>query len=272
LDYKGEKLMSLLVSTPTLSFEHLPAPPNLAVLEKPVQVLCGVVTFPDGKIFDQSQQATAGFFVYRQQAGVTEIWNETTKLWVADPGLALDSFKPKPLAYQPSQPSPWQGLLVPAIEKDTAFDNAAAYDYFIRTYFVSNPSTGSLNGLSPPSSLVKFANLIDSLRAGIKVPDRKKPEDIDEIQLFLRNPSLQIIGSVMIREDAGAARIEIANFDGSSPSTPRAVIRLLPTGDIEIQPAAGREVKIVGSVSVGSVFYQPANAAGNPVGVKRWLS
>jgi hypothetical protein len=76
----------------------------------------------------------------------------------------------------------------------------------------------------------------------------------------------------MIREDAGAARIEIANFDGSSPSTPRAVIRLLPTGDIELQPAAGREVKIGGSVSVGSVFYQPANPAGNPVGVKRWLS
>jgi len=250
--------MSLLVSTPTLSFEPfepLPPFPKPIALEKPVKVRCGVVTFPDGKIFDQSQQVTAGFFIYRQQAGATEIWNETMKLWVADPGLALATLQPKPLAYQPNDPAPWQGLLVPAIEQDTAFKNRVGYDYFVRTYFVSNTSTGSLNGLSPPSSLVRFTRLIDALRAGIKLPDDKKAGDIDEIQLFLRNPSLQIIGSVMIREDGGAAQIEIANFDSSSSLTPRAVIRLLPTGDIELQAAADKKIKVLGDMETQKISY-----------------
>jgi hypothetical protein len=251
--------MSLLVSTPTLSFKRLPDPLNpidLTVLEKPVEVRGGVVTFPDGKIFEQSQQATAGFFVYRQQAGVTEIWNETTQVWVADPGLALDSFKSKPLAYQPSDPAPWQGLLVPAIDKETAFKNRAAYNYFIRTYFVSNFSTGAAKGLSPPSSLVRFTSLTDSLRAGIKIPDGKTADDTNEIQLFLRNTSRQIIGSVRITSSGDSAQIEIENQD--SGGNPLAIFRLLPNGDIVLKPSASGRVRVDGLLETERIIYQPA--------------
>ncbi len=261
--------MPLLVPIPTLSFESLPGSPNLTVLEKPLKVLGGAVTFADGKPFDQSQQAAAGFLIYRQQAGLTEIWNEAMKLWFPASSTDVASLKPKPFAYQPGEANPWQGLLVPAAEQDTTFKDAATgYQYFVRAYFVSNASTGSLSGLSPPSAQVQFTSLLDSLRAGIKPRDGKKIDDTDEIQLFLRNANRQTIGSVLIREEAGAARVEISNFNGSG--TPQAMIRLLPTGDIEIQPAAGREVKILGAMA--PLFYQPADAAGNPVGSKRWLS
>lgn len=260
--------MPLLVPIPTLSFESLPGSPNLTVLEKPLKVLGGAVTFADGKPFDQSQQATAGFFIYRQQAGLTEIWNEAMKLWFPASTTDIASLKSKPLAYQAGEANPWQGLLVPATEKDTAFkDYATGYQYSVRAYFVSNASTGSLNGLSPPSAQVQFTGLLDSLRAGIKPRDGTKIDDTDEIQLFLRNDNRQTIGSVLIREEAGAARVEISNFNGAG--TPQAVIRLLPTGDIEIQAPTGREIRLRGALA--PLFYQPADATGNPVGSKRWL-
>ena len=260
--------MPLLVPIPTLTFKALSGSPNLTVLEKPLKVHCGVVMFPDERTFDQSQQATAGYFIYRQKAGLTEIWNEAMKLWFPDPGEALATHKPKPFAYQPDEPNPWQGLLVPAAEQDTVFKDASGYMYFVRAYFVSNASTGALSGLSPPSAIVQFTSLMNALRAGLKPRDGRTAEDTDEIQLFLRDANRQTIGSVLIREEAGAARVEIANFDGSG--TPRAVIRLLATGDIEIQPALGREVKIRGALA--PLFYQPADLAGNPVGPQRWLS
>jgi hypothetical protein len=260
--------MSLLVSTPTLSFEPfeaLPTFPKPIPLEKPIKVRCGVVTFPDGKIFEQSQQATAGFFVYRQQAGATEIWNETTKLWVADPGIVLDSFKSKALAYQPSDPEPWQGLLLPAIEQDTAFKSRAGYDYFIRTYFVSNSSTGSVRGLSPPSSLMRFISLTDSLLAGIKLPNGKTAESTDEIQLFLRNSNLQIIGSVKITSSSSSAQIEIENQD--TGGNPLAIVRLLPNGDIILKPSASGRVRVDGLLETEKIVYQPAGG-----GVKKTLA
>ena len=252
--------MSLLIPIPTLieplSNQPLSVFPKLTVLEKPIKVSCGVVTFSDGKTFEQSQQAIAGFFIYRQQVGVTEIWNEEMKLWSPDPGTALTTFKPKPLAYQPSTPAPWQGLLVPAAEKDTGFNTASSYDYFIRIYCVSNPSTGSVSGLSPPSSRFKFTSLMNALRAGIKPRDGSRADDTEEIQLFLRNPNLQIIGSVKITSNGGSAQIDIQNQNTSG--NPLAIVQLLSNGDIVLKPAIGRKVIVEGFLETGEITYTPS--------------
>lgn len=77
---------------------------------------------------------------------------------------------------------------------------------------------------------MRFSSLLETIRAGMKTT----PEEINsatEIELFLRNASRQIIGSVRITSGGGSAQIEIANKDASG--TPRAFVQLLPSGDFE---------------------------------------
>ena len=259
---------SLLVPLPTVKFTT--AIPNEAVLEKPVEIHCGNVTFPNGQLFEQNQQQVAGFFVYRQQAGFVEIWDETAKQWKPDPGEALGALPPKPLAFKPGESEPWQSLFVPAGEKNPVFETKdRGFKYFFRAYFVSNEKTGSISGLSVPSVAVKFIGILDAIRAGIKLGENQKPEDATEVELFLRNESGRIIGSVAISSEGDSARIEIKN---SASSGQRAIVSLLPSGDVEIIPASDKKVLIQGDLEVSSIFYQPANAAGNAIGPKRWLS
>jgi hypothetical protein len=79
--------------------------------------------------------------------------------------------------------------------------------------------------------------------------------------MFLRGSAgLQVAGSVRIRNVGGLAEVEISNLNAGG-----AVIRLLPSGDIELRPAPGR------STLLGTVRYQPADPLGNPYGPVRWL-
>lgn len=336
----------LSVPIPTLKFEAIE--PGLAVLEKPIEVCCAAVTFPDGTVFDQNNLGTAGFFVYRKQnAASTEIWNEDTKLWEPDPGAVLGSLKPKPLIFNQGAPSPWQFPLVAAGQKDKndldqfqKVQKAAPNfpQYFFRAYFASpflfsiglefqrnldnreiserlrqtfrvnrislssnvtvsiekqgnkwlitdkdNKKTYSVrtegnqinvyastdngnlsSGLSAPSSAIRFASVTDTMRAGIQVGENQKPETATEVLLFLRNDRLELIGSVEIKNVGGLAQIEISNRNAVG-----AVIRLLPGGDVEIQPR--QKLVITGYIEAERIFYQPADSAGTPNGPKQWL-
>lgn len=264
---------SLSVPLPTVKFDPaIPSQLNLAVLEKPVEIYSGNVTFPNGQPFEQTQQKVAGFFVYRQQAGFAEIWDETAKLWKPDPGEALADLQPKPFAFKSGESEPWQGLFVPAGEKNPVFEKQdTGFKYFFRTYFVSNETTGSISGLSAPSVAINFIGILDAIRAGIKLGENQKPEDATEVELFLRNQSGRIIGSLAIFSEGDSARIEISNRDGAS-SGQRAIIRLLPSGDVEIIPLPNRRVLMQGDLDVSRIFYQPANpVTGVPIGSKQWL-
>lgn len=266
-------MASLSVPLPTVKFDPaIPSELNLAALEKPVEINCGNVTFPNGQSFEQSQQKVAGFFVYRQQADFAEIWDETAKQWKPDPGEGLGNLQAKPLAFKQGESEPWQGLFVPAGEKSPVFEKEdTGFKYFFRTYFVSNEKTGSISGLSTPSVAINFIGILDAIRAGIKLGKDQKPENATEIELFLRNEFSQIIGSVAIFNEGASARIEISNRDGASGGQ-RAVIRLLPSGDIEIIPASNRRVFLQGDLDINRIFYQPANPlTGVPLGSKQWL-
>jgi hypothetical protein len=273
-------MSSLSVPIPILKFEAVdPNQPNLAVLEKPIEVRCSVVQFPNGTPFEQKHQKVAGFLIYRRQiASSIEIWDAAAKQWISDPGDAIADLKLTPFAFKSEDKSqPWLGLIVPAAQKDTTnkpqfvpAGSSGFPQYFFRAYFASNDKNGNFSGFSSPSLALRFTKILDAIKAGIAVGEGQTPADATEIQLFLRNSNRQIIGSVEIIADGNSTQIEIANRDAGGVK--QAIVRLLSNGDLEIQPALGRQVKVSGAINGDRIFYQPADAGGNPIGSKRWLS
>ncbi len=263
------------LSVPIPQLEYEVVSPGLAALEEPLVVRCAAVTFPDGSVFDQRNLGSAGLYLYRQRTpGVTEIWNRGEKVWQPDPGTALGDLEPEPFIFKPEEEVPWQGLLVAAGRKDKngvdQFQKATPEfpRYLFRAYFAAARNGSSYEGLSAPSASVRFVSMMDTIRVGLKVPEDQSPQDADEVAFFLRDASQQLLGTVKVKSEGGSARIEIANHQAG---TERAVIRLLPSGDVEIQPLPGGKLVVSAPLHAEQVFYQPSGAAGNPVGPKRWL-
>jgi hypothetical protein len=269
---------SLDIPVPTLKG----ASAGVAQLEKPLEVLSAEVTFPDGAAFGQTTlgtpNAAAGFFVYRQPSALlTQVFDENAKAWVADPGPAVVNLKPKPFVFQEGDPAArWQSLLVAVGQKDAAgadqFKKATGGfpRYFFRAFFAGEHGGVAHSGLSAPTAPVTFISALDAMRAGIKAGDDQTPENATEIVFFLRNSALDIIGSVEIRSEGGSARVEISNRDAAG--TKKAVVRLLPNGDVEVTPAPGRDIIFGGPLNADRIFFQPANATGAAVGAKVWLT
>lgn len=264
-------MATLTVQAPTLNFDAVT--PGVAVLEKKFELKCGAVSFPDGRTFSQLDLGAGGFFIYRRQsaAAATEVWDEDTKEWKPESSVIVDALKPKPFFFKEGEPSPWQAVLVAAGQKDKnnadqfAKQSSGFPEYFFRVYFASANNGSRLSGLSTPSSSVRFVNLTDAFRAGIRLNDNEKPENATEIEFFLRNSALQLIGSVLLRNVGGSAEIEVAkvdpvtgpvskvkfNTDGSIDIvsheldlTRKAAIRLRASGDIAVEPASGRTTTI----------------------------
>lgn len=259
---------TLNVPTPTLEFEAVA--PGLAALEKPVEVRCGAPTFPDGSPFAEDDLGTAGFFVYRQQGpATTELWSEGAKRWEPDPGAAVAGFKTRPLVFSQGGAAPWRGPLVAAGQKDEGHQpqfqptTADFPRYLFRAYFAASRKGQPFSGLSAPSAPVRFVGLLDAMRAGLGLGDGESPEDATLVRMFLRDANLQFAGLVEIRREGSSAVVEISNREAGSQ---RAMIRLKSNGDVEVEPAGGRHI-----VLSGPVLYQPADANGIPVGLKKYL-
>jgi hypothetical protein len=264
----------MIVPTPTVDYKSVG--PGLAALEGLLELRSPKVVFPDGSEFGQAS-GTAGFFVYRQPAAApVEIWNDELKRWEADPGPSPGALKPKPLIFKADDAAaPWQSPIVAAGQKDKdgkdQFGKAKPDfpRYHFRTFFAGESGGIAYEGLSAPTAPVRFVSALDAMRAGINVGEDETPEDATEITLFLKDSSLRVLGSVHIRSEGGSARVEVSNAQGGAQ---RAVVRLLPNGDIELQPAAGRSVVLGGPVLAGSINYQPADPfTGAAVGGKKWL-
>lgn len=263
----------LVVPTPTLKFEAIAA--GVAPLETPLEVRTAKVLLPDGSEFAQTNLGTAGFFVYRKpSAATTELWNEEAKNWQPDPGPAVSGLKPKPLIFKEGDPFPWQAPLVAAGQKDKnekdQFKKAkfGFPVYFFRAFFSATLNAVPVSGLSNPSAAVSFVSALDAIRAGVAVGEDETPKDATEITVFLRDASLKTLGSVMIRAEGASARLEISN---SVAGAQRAVLRIRPNGDVEIQPGGGGNVIVGGPMLADRIFYQPADISGNPTGGKKWL-
>ncbi len=266
-------MADLIVQAPSLKFEAIG--PAIAPLEKPVEVRTPPVTLPDGSDFAQTNLGTAGFFVYRKlSAAATEFWNEDAKQWQIDPGPAVTNFKPKPLIFKEGDSLPWQAPMVAAGAKDK--NDADQFKkakfgfpvYFFRAFFSTTLNQSTVSGLSNPSASIGFVSALDAIRAGVTVGEDETPKDATEITVFLRDASLKTLGSVLIRAEGSSARVEISNSVGGAQ---RAVLRILPNGDIEIRPGGGGNLIVGGPLLADRVFYQPADAVGNPIGSAKWL-
>ena len=247
-------MATLTVPVPALQFDA--SGPGIATLEKPVTVVGRPVALPDGTpITDQMVPLTAGFFLYRQvpSSAAAQIWDGDQQLWKTASDSIVAALKPKPLAYQKDQPA-WQGVFLAAAEKGAV--EAGANSYFFRTWFQAPFAGSTVSGLSLPSPSVRFVAAVDAAQAGIKL---QSPESATEIQVFLRNSSKQLIGSVRLSNDSGQAKIEISNATG-------AVVRVTAQGDIEIQPAAGRSVVLQGPLMAQNINYLPQGS-----GTAQWL-
>lgn len=263
----------LVVPTPTLKFEAVAA--GVAPLEKPLEVRTAKVLLPDGSEFAQTNLGTAGFFVYRKpSAATTELWNEDAKEWQTDPGPAVSGLKPKPLIFKDGDPIPWQAPLVAAGQKDKnekdQFKKAkfGFPVYFFRAFFSATLNAVPVSGLSNPSAAVSFVSALDAIRAGVAIGEDETPKDATEITVFLRDAGLKTLGSLVIRAEGTSARLELSNSVGGAQ---RAVLRILANGDLEIHPGGGGNVIVDGPLLADRVFYQPADAAGNPIAGKKWL-
>lgn len=249
-------MSALSVSTPTLKFEAVA--PDLAVLEKPVEVLCQTAHFPDGGVFDQNQLGKAGLFVYRQvtNGSALQIWDEDGQQWKPDPGATVSDLTPLPMAFMNDS---WKGLLVAAGQKDKKqFEKATGQfpQYFFRAWFVGQYKGLSISGLSVSSAPLRFTGALDTLRAGIAVDPDKLPTTATELQIFLRNSGLELIGSVLVKTSGNTAEIQIANW--SSPGAILSSLRLLASGEMRLKPAPGQKVFIEGDLEAGEITYQPA--------------
>jgi hypothetical protein len=248
-------MTTLLVPLPVLKLEA--SGPALATLEKPITVTSKLIVLPDGTpITDQTPKAVAGFFLYRQPPSsvATQIWDQDQKQWRNASDSLAATLKPKPLAFKKGQPAPWEGVFVATTDKDAV--QAGAMAYFFRTFFQAPFSNSMLSGFSPPTAPIRFVALADAAQAGIKL---ESPETAIEIQLFLRNSAKQIIGSVHLINVSGQARIEISNTVG-------ATVVLTEQGDIQLTPAAGRNVVLGGALLAQRIHYQPEGGGGT-----QWL-
>jgi hypothetical protein len=224
---------------------YVPAPklvaelsgPGLAVLEKPLTIASDAVTLPDGTMLtDQIIGIVAGFFLHRRRgSAVNEAWDETQKQWRVVSDAVLMTLTPKPLAFR-KDTGKWEGLFVPSAEKG-AVETGTATVYLVRTFFRAPYGESTLASLSVPSSAISFVAMIDAVQAGLKI---EAPESATEVMVFLRDSSKQPIGSVLLINEAGSARIELSNSTG-------AYVRITAGGDIVLWSQGGH-VYINGSV------------------------
>lgn len=228
--------MSTLI-VPTPSVQAALAGPGVAVLEKPVTLASPEVTLPDGTpLTDQTPGVTAGFFLFRRKGStVTEVWDETLKTFRVLADSVVMSLKPKPLVYR-KESGTWEGLFVATADPDAV--EAGSTDYLFRTFFQAPFGDSAVAAMSAPTSMLRFLAMIDAAQGGLKVDP---PDGATSVTLFLRDSARQPIGSVLLINESGQARIELSNTVG-------AFVRLTSWGDIIVEPAPGRQVVINGTV------------------------
>lgn len=241
--------MTLVVPQPTLTQPG--ATPTRFAADKPITVLCGPVTLPDGSPLTSTNAGTSGFIVLRQSAlGVQQAWDDKAKSWVPPvPG-------PSPQALFPAQsPGPagrWQAILIGVGQQDAAGADKFASDpatglpsYAIRCVFAAKsgpaaPQTGASQGT--PVAIVPPGQ---SDRAGFAL-NTKSPADATQVQVFLKDASLAQQAALTIRASGAAFVLEL--------TASGAAVRITDQGALVLQPAAGQAVTVQGDLAVtGSI-------------------
>lgn len=242
----------LTVPDPTVAYE--PVVPGVAALELPLTVAFTPVT-ADGRAVEPPDLATFGLVVQRRLApwALPETWDPAAGTWNAAPtDVGATPFSP--MAFLAGEAQPWQTVLVPAAGKDAggapvfAKGVAGAPSYGFAGLFVTKDHQVGLGQSSPPLSFVASAdrNLV-VMGAG----EGEKVESATEARLQLRSPAFNTIGGVVVDRAGASARVTVSNSAGAS-------VVLRPDGSIELRPAAGRGVEVVGDLETDRITYAPA--------------
>ncbi len=231
------------------------------MLEEAIDLRLPALVFPDGTPLAADAVDRIGAHLYRGAPGSEEIWNEAEKGWTPRP-LDLDSLAtltPLPMQHQDGDPLPWRGLLVAAGQKDK---NGApkivkaiggSPSYRLRALVRAHRDGGDYLGSSPPSADLVFASLADTQRFTVSL-DTGDAQTCQRVTIQLKDSGLSPVGLVEIR-NTGGREVEIANR--SPGGALRARILLLDSGDIQLEPAAGRNVVLAGTLEAQRVNYQP---------------
>jgi len=236
-----------------------PDPPGGPLaLEKAVKLRLAPLAFADGTPLAGDAIDRIGVHVYRSATGADEIWNETERRWMAVPP-ALDALAPLPLQFKAGEALPWQGILVAAGQKDRngAPKIVAAAGgqprYRLRAFVKAHRDGGLYQGLSDASADLVFVSLADTQRFAVSL-DSGDAQTCTRVRLLLKDGALAPAGYVEIRSDGGR-EVEIANC--AAGGAVRARIVLLDSGDIRLEPAAGRSIVLAGPLDAGIVRFQP---------------
>jgi hypothetical protein len=245
------------VDAPTLAYAGVP---GIAALEFPLEVLIGPVKSM-GAVAGPESMNVFQYVVYRRLSSGSDldVWDESSKAWYPQGTHSTTSAQ---LAYLPDEPYPWKGMIVAAGGKDATGQPqyakaAGGYPlYHVRALFeTKDPEEIVLSG---PSANVAFAGSSDKNLMVMGPGDDEKPEDATEARLLLRNTSLNEIGGLHIVRDSPGARVTLANAAGAS-------IVLHADGHIELAPAPGKNVLIVGDLEAEKITYSPGGVGAKKV-------
>lgn len=225
--------MALIVPRPTLSQNGSAS--SVLASDKPIQLACGPVTFPDGTALTIASvtQSGFGFLLYRAVAGgAGEVWDESARAWLPEssaPGYQL-------LFYKDDK---WQSVLVAVGQKDRAGSDkfGAGYAYSVRCFFRGKDAQGVEHaGESARSQAVQIVSSEEQNRAGLAIAPRSLPTAATELRLFLKDDGLVERGQIIIRRAGGGFQIELLASG--------ARLALETSGDIVLTPAPGRDVRV----------------------------
>jgi hypothetical protein len=237
--------MGLTVPEPTLSSPGVIG--AVLVSEKPINLLCGPVTLPDGKALGPTTATRFGYLLFREVApGLVEVWDEKNTIW-SPPATPVDEQQ-----LFPEEPM-WKSILVAVGQKDAAGQDKFGTNtltgfprYFARCQFRGRDAQGAEHaGTSPRSAPVQVLAMGEGDHAGLVA----KPMPLakaEQIYLFLKDGSGAERGTVKIRAAFGGFVVELMASG--------AMLRLTADGDILLAPASGRDVRIAGDLEVGGVI------------------
>jgi len=237
--------MPLTIPQPTLSSPGVTG--NVFGAEKPINLVCGPVTLPDGATLGPATATHFGFQLFREIGpGATEVWDEKDHTWAP----LVPSLEDQPLFPEGTL---WKAILVAVGQKDKAGNDKFATDrvtgfprYFARCGFRARDPGGTEHaGASPRSAAVSVLALGDRDRAGLAINPKSLP-DATEVRIFLKDALGGERGTVAIRESGGGFVVELAASGGS--------VRLTSQGEIVLAPASGRGVRIEGDLAVSGAI------------------
>ncbi|MBX3644267.1 MAG: hypothetical protein KF720_14510 [Rubrivivax sp.] len=257
------RLAGLALPAPALRW---PGGGAQAPIEKPVDVALPPLLLPDGEEAKGDAIVKLGVLVERDGG---QFWHEKAMRWqaAAADAEALATLEPplEPLAleHKPGDARRWQGQLVALGQKDGADaprylpTDAGGPAYRLRAFALVQRAGVVYLGLGPPSTDLRFVRMAGKEHFGMQF-DTEGPSDCSEVRLRLRDSAGQTAG--YLRMALSPREAELVNCNAAGQVLAR--VRLTAQGDIEIQPAPGRRVLVLGDLEAERIRYQPSGGGG----------